>query len=189
MNFLAHLHLGQHLPTIEAAGNLTADHCKQAGNDAFRRGVMVHRTIDAYTDAHPLTAKARALFPGSYRRFGGVLSDLVFDHCLARTWEEWSDHDSVDAFVSMQLTSMLAQSDQLPAEAVEAISRMDRGQWLQSYAEIEGMRITIERIVRRRPFAVRMLGAEAIMETHYEGFEHLFRKFYPLLQARVQEEL
>jgi len=189
MNFLAHLHLCQHLSTMEAAGNLAADVCKTEGNEAFRRGVMVHRRIDAFTDTHELTAKARALFPGSYRRFGGVLSDLMFDHCLARGWESWSNHETVGSFVKPQLALMLGESDSLPKDATLVITRMQRGQWLQSYESIGGVRVAIERMATRRPVATGMLGAETVMRERSEEFFSLFQAFYPQLKSHVREEL
>ena len=185
MNFLAHLHLAQARPVVEAIGNLTADHCRDDGGAAFRRGVMLHRRIDAYTDAHPLMAEARALFPPPFRRFGGVLSDLVFDHCLARTWGEWHAEETLERFVDGQLAVMLAADAQVPESAIEVMQAMRRGRWMQGYARIEGMKITLERMVRRRPKATPMLGAESVMASKYANFEQLFRAFYPQLQAEV----
>ena len=44
---------------------------------------LFHRRIDSFTDTNEIAGEARVLFNASYRHFGGVLSDLAFDWCLA----------------------------------------------------------------------------------------------------------
>lgn len=53
-------------------------------------GLRLHRAIDVFTDAHPEVAEARRLLPPPYRRFGGILLDMWFDHELARDFASWS---------------------------------------------------------------------------------------------------
>ncbi|MFC4529022.1 DUF479 domain-containing protein [Dyella halodurans] len=53
-------------------------------------GIRLHRAIDVYTDSHPEVVAARALLPSPYRRYGGILLDMWFDHLLALDFERWS---------------------------------------------------------------------------------------------------
>lgn len=181
MNFLAHLHVGKRLGPIEAAGNLLADYCKDEGCEAFREGVQLHRAIDAFTDSHPISGEARALFNPSYPHFGGVLSDLAFDWCLAKDWEEWSPDQDLGSFVGAGLGKIVEHRSVLPSDGAYALGRMVDQRWLQSYATIEGMRIGLERIAKRRPIAAKMLGAERLMEANEEPLTAIFRRFYPEL--------
>lgn len=181
MNFLAHLHVGKRLGPIESAGNLLADYCREDGCAAFREGVQLHRAIDAFTDRHPIAGEARALFNPSYPHFGGVLSDLAFDWCLARNWEEWSSDMDLGSFVDSGLGEIVEHRGALPSDGAYALGRMVDQGWLQSYATIEGMRVSLERIAKRRPIAAKMLGAERLMKTHEEALDAIFRRFYPEL--------
>lgn len=56
MNLLAHLYLSANHPIPVQAGNLLADFLRRTGahipDDAFAAGVRLHRSIDAYADAH-----------------------------------------------------------------------------------------------------------------------------------------
>ena len=179
MNFLAHLHVGRHLDPEASAGNLLADYCKDVGNGCFRHGVWFHRRIDSFTDRHEVAGEARALFNASYRRFGGVLSDLAFDWCLARTCDEWSPEVGLLRFIEDSLKVIQKSAMDLPDHAAFALERMIEERWLESYRNIDGMRQTLVRISRRRPIVRKVLGAERLMQAHESELTGIFRRFYP----------
>lgn len=60
MNFLAHLYLSESNTNI-MIGNFIADHIR--GNrfthldPEIQQGIKLHREIDTFTDAHPITKK------------------------------------------------------------------------------------------------------------------------------------
>ena len=87
MNYLAHLHLGGEQPE-QLLGSLYGDFVKGRLEGRFspqiEAAIRLHRRIDAFTDSHPLTERARARFPAERRRTAGILLDLFFDHGLAR---------------------------------------------------------------------------------------------------------
>lgn len=181
MNFLAHLHVGRHLDPVQSAGNLFADYCKTLGNEDFRQGVLFHHRIDSFTDTNEIAAEARVLFNASYRHFGGVLSDLAFDWCLARSWDEWSPEVGLLTFIENSLNRIQSCSDDLPGKASFALERMIQERWLQSYSDLEGMRQTLVRISRRRPIVKKVLGAECLMEANERKLLEIFRRFHPQL--------
>ena len=82
MNYLAHLHLSDNNERI-MVGNFIADWVK--GNkyndypDEIRRGILLHRAIDSFTDNHPLHKHSRQIFAESYGRFSGIVDDLLYD--------------------------------------------------------------------------------------------------------------
>jgi hypothetical protein len=89
MNWLAHLFLSDPEPACRI-GNLLPDFLSAnvlAGLPAaFQRGIAQHRRIDAYTDAHPVFRRSVQRFAPPFRRYGGVLVDIFYDHFLARDW-------------------------------------------------------------------------------------------------------
>lgn len=185
MNLLAHLHLGEALPRLEAAGNLVADYCKGPFSGAFERGVRLHRIIDSYTDAHPRVADARRLFEGRYRRFGGVICDLAFDYCLSQTWSEWMPNLNRIQFIDLRLDALHELSDEMPDDAANIIYAMRTEGWLHRYDRIDGIGEAIRRISIRRPVAKAMIGAELLIEDKQEELMDVFHSFYPDLVMRA----
>jgi len=75
MNFLAHAYLSFEMPEI-LVGNLISDFVK--GRKKFdyslpiQHGISLHRSIDHFTDTHPVTAEAKSLFKADYRLYAGA---------------------------------------------------------------------------------------------------------------------
>lgn len=95
MNFLAHLllagddeglRLGAMLGDF-VRGNEALSHYDQA----TRLGIRLHRHIDASTDALPAVAGLLGRLQPPFRRYGGIIIDLAFDHELAKRWDEYSE--------------------------------------------------------------------------------------------------
>ena len=92
MNYLAHFKLAAEHPEL-LVGNLLADHVKGKLNGRFdvgiESGIRLHRAIDAFTDSHHLVQSSHARFHCKYRRYGGIITDLAFDHFLAVNWNQY----------------------------------------------------------------------------------------------------
>ncbi len=187
MNLLAHLHAGDRLSPVAAAGNLVADFCRKSNCPEYRAGIEFHKKIDAFTDSHPVVLEARQLFPGELRRFSAVILDLVFDYCLSRSWEQWHHANSRSDFIESRLEKILQVSDRLPTGAASMIFSMQQSKLLHRYAELEGVEFSMRRIVARRPKFAPMLGAISLLETQYHLVDETFQKFYPELLIYLRQ--
>ena len=83
MNFLAHVFLsGENLDL--AIGNLIADQVKGKEIEFYPKGIqsgiILHRSIDKYTDTHPIVRECRKVLFSEYRHYSGVIVDMFFDH-------------------------------------------------------------------------------------------------------------
>jgi acyl carrier protein phosphodiesterase len=62
MNYLAHAWLSFHQPFV-LAGNMISDFVKGKQQYAYpasvQQGIHLHRSIDAFTDSHPVTREAK----------------------------------------------------------------------------------------------------------------------------------
>jgi acyl carrier protein phosphodiesterase len=94
MNWLAHLLLSE----PEAAfriGNILPDILTRAElqklSPIFQGGAETHRLIDAFTDCHPVVRRSIGRFVPPFRRFGGILVDVFYDHFLAVDWINYSE--------------------------------------------------------------------------------------------------
>ncbi len=79
MNYLAHLHLGGHRPA-QLLGSLYGDFVKGPLPGRFpaelEAAIRLHRSIDAFTDSHPLIKASIARFPLQRRRYAGIMLDV-----------------------------------------------------------------------------------------------------------------
>ncbi len=94
MNFLAHLYLSPDNTEI-IIGNFIADHIVgnkfQQYSDAIQKGIMLHREIDTYTDAHAIVRRSKRRLNERYRHYNGVIIDIFYDHFLAVNWNTYSN--------------------------------------------------------------------------------------------------
>ena len=86
MNYLAHAYLSFNHPEI-LVGNIISDFVKGKKKfdypEGIQKGIHLHRLIDAYTDTHPATARAKEIFRPHYRLYSGAVMDVLYDHFLA----------------------------------------------------------------------------------------------------------
>ncbi|MBD9397479.1 ACP phosphodiesterase [Pseudomonas sp. PDM11] len=189
MNYLAHLHLGGDTPA-ELLGSLYGDFVKGplAGQwpAAIEAGIALHRRIDAFTDNHPLQARARARFTIERRRVAGIFLDLFFDHCLARDWQRYNDQ-SLQQFTD-RVYQVLAAETQLPGSLQRIAPRMAAQDWLGSYEEFGVLGQVIAGMSRRLSRPGLLDGGLDELRRLYEPLSEDFSAFYPELMAFAREQ-
>jgi len=187
MNWLAHLYLseptaafrlGNLLPDLASANALTSLPME------FQAGILRHRRIDAFTDRHLIFRRSIIRLGPPFRRFGGILIDIFYDHILAREWP---------AFAAMPLTEFAAeiyasfetQWMHIPAEARRRLETMQENDWICSYREIEGITEALTRIGARLRRPTDLAASIPILVRDYESFRADFVEFFPQLVAHV----
>ncbi|MDU9415424.1 ACP phosphodiesterase [Pseudomonas sp. zfem005] len=188
MNYLAHLHLGGDQPA-QLLGSLYGDFVKGPLDGRWpadiEAGIRLHRRIDVFTDAHPLTAEAKALFPASRRRVASILLDLFFDHCLARDWRRYAEVP-LPAFTG-QVYRVLAEEPALPERLAFIAPRMAAQDWLGSYQDFAIIEQVLAGMSRRFSRPGLLDGAYEEIEQLYQPLSETFRRFYPELQGFARE--
>lgn len=189
MNWLAHLHLSEPNPEFRI-GNLLPDLASAAHlaglPESFQRGIRCHRAIDRFADAHPRFKACVSRFPKPYRRYAGVLTDVYFDHLLARDWLEYSAISLPD-FIDEVYRDIENCLPAVPADAGLHLFRMRQADWLSSYPTIPGITEILRRLSQRlrRPFD--LSGSLPFFEAHEGSFSDDFRVFFPELVSHVGE--
>lgn len=187
MNWLAHLYLSEPDPAFRV-GNLLPDWLPPwdlAGLPAsFQRGIERHRAIDAFTDSHPLVRQSVRRFEKPFRRYGGVLTDVFYDHFLAAGWSVHSQ-EPLEDFVRGFYNSVGQVQQHIPAEACAVLEHMRAGDWLSSYATLSGIATTLRRMSRRLRFPFDLAASMPVLEKNYELFRADFEAFFPKLQTHV----
>jgi acyl carrier protein phosphodiesterase len=181
MNYLAHLFLAGE-SSESMIGNLAGDFVKGRLHERFppaiREGIVQHRRIDAFTDAHPEVARFRRLLEPDHRHFSRVIADVFFDHFLARDFTEWSG-ETLEEFLERVYAAIDPHVATLPERLSLVYPRMRDEQWLLSYREVEGIRITLARMSHRIARRPRLETAVELLAGGGEELEQIFRRFFP----------
>lgn len=187
MNWLAHLCLSEPSPDF-LLGSLLPDLLPLSDRSGWSReveaGMQRHQRIDVFTDSHPCFRRSLSRVGLSYRRFGGPLVDVFYDHILAK---DWSRHrrDTLEEFKRSTYWSLEQVVGQVPIPARARLEGMIAGDLLGSYADPEGVRAALDRIGQRlrRPIALGNAVEELLREE--AGFRSDFEAFFPELRAHV----
>lgn len=181
MNHLAHLFLaGQSDASL--LGNLSGDFVKGRLGNQFpadvERGILEHRRVDAFTDAHPVAGRFRRIIAAEHRHYARVISDIFLDHFLAAEWDKYS-RESLSQFVERVFERLDRHIDAMPPSLQVVYPRMRDGNWLLSYASIDGIRNTLRHVSRRFSRAPRLEQATHLLTDRREELLDLFHRFMP----------
>lgn len=183
MNYLAHLHLGGQRPG-QLLGSLYGDFVKGRLQGQFapeiEGAIQLHRSIDVFTDRHPLVDVALSRFSLTRRRYAGIVLDVFFDHCLARDWAMYADRPL--ALFTSDVYRVLSSERQLPGRLAQIAPHMVANDWLGSYREFEVLEQVLRGISRRLTRPEELAAAMQELRRLYEPLSEDFRLFYPQLQ-------
>lgn len=180
MNFLAHIYLSgdNELITI---GNLVGDGVR--GNKyklyptEIQIGIQLHRHIDTFTDAHPIFRQCTKRLHKGYGHYSGVIVDIFFDHYLAKNWTTYSDIPLAD-YINDFHKSLSKHIEILPPRFKRITPMMIEGNWLLSYATIEGIQTVLNGMNHRTEGRSKMNEATKELKEYYEAFETDFTLFF-----------
>ena len=188
MNCLAHLLLAED-ENEARVGQVLADFvsAKSIGTFAagIQAGIRAHQRIDAFADCHAAVATARRRLEPPYRRWGGVLLDVYFDHFLAKGWDQHGDGSLLPQFAESCYRTLSAYRH-LPAERFRhAIDAMRRENWLVGYGNLSGIDKALRGIARRCTRENPLSTGIRVLEANYEALRSDFEIFFPQLKAFV----
>jgi len=192
MNWLAHVFLSEN--HIEhQLGNLLADPLKgrawEGATKRHKRGLMIHKRIDTFTDTHPLVSQSKAsLTPRGHLK--GVVLDILYDHFLSIHWDNFCTIQR-ESFLEDFRTHALEDVSAYPPLAQNIIKRVVGNRQLSSYAHMDGVVDAFQRIHHR--LSPRAKDKDDIMRyipfiaRERKELEENFLTFFPQLMQAVQE--
>ena len=191
MNYLAHIYLSDENENIQL-GNFFADSVKGKSYLHYpleiQKGILLHRFIDSYTDDHEQVRKSKRRLDPKYGLYKGIIIDIFFDHFLAKNWIEYSDKTLVN-FTEQFYRNLERNFDLLPEKTKGMVPYLIDQNWLESYANFDGIEAVLKGMNRRTQNRSKMDMAMTDLYSHYEVFESDFRIFFPDLIKSSQEKL
>ncbi|MGF1534267.1 MAG: ACP phosphodiesterase [Bernardetiaceae bacterium] len=192
MNFLAHAFLSRLHPLWQVGGFL-GDFVKGNSFDnayppAISAGIRLHRQIDAFTDSHALIHRCNALLYPTQGKYAPVLTDVFFDHLLAKHWATYTNAPLQD-FVRKYYTTLHTHQSLFPPKAQRTYTYMHAQDWLTHYATEAGIRQALRGLHRRARFPNQINNAWPDFLEHQSQWETAFAAFMPAIMDASQKTL
>jgi len=166
VNFLAHTYLSGCNEEI-IVGNFMGDYVKGRGYVLFpedvKKGILIHRDIDTFTDMHMITRRSKQLVATRYSKYAGIIIDIFYDHFLASLWDDYSTLP-LSEFVN-RTYDLLKRNYQVLPEAIKRwFPTFLENNWMMAYTTVDGIELVLERM-SAGPGKIRIVG---ITEVHGE---------------------
>ncbi|NRB60388.1 MAG: DUF479 domain-containing protein [Winogradskyella sp.] len=180
MNFLAHIYLSGDNEFIKI-GNFVADGIRGKNYKNYTKelqvGILLHREIDTFTDAHPIFRRSTKRLHNPYRHFSGVIVDIFYDHFLAKNWDQYSEIP-LAIYVESFYKVLELHIEILPERFKHLTPIMIKSNWLLSYASVEGIQQVLNGMNRRTKGISKMNEATKELIEFYNEFEADFSEFF-----------
>jgi acyl carrier protein phosphodiesterase len=185
MNYLAHLFLASRDPAM-LTGSLLGDFRKYIDQrDKLPTGVLAgmehHRLVDYFTDNSHLLKELRGLFSPGRRRLAGIILDLCFDYFLSRHWSAFTSEDR-PAFIRYCYHCLNDYREVMPERMQTVVEQMIIHDWLGSYADLDSVGISLDRLSARMRFPNQLAGSVVEIKCNLNRLEQGFLDFFPELQ-------
>nr|WP_221411540.1 ACP phosphodiesterase [Dysgonomonas sp. 216] len=155
---------------------------------AIRKGVVIHRKIDRFTDEHPIVRHTKKIFNYSARRYDGIFLDIAYDYFLAndtsRTpengWMNFSQwcYSEVDKRISL-----------LPERFIKMFEVMKQDNWLYNYKNEWMIKRSFSWISKRAIYLPNNANIFADFTNGLQNIQNSYNEFFPELEEFVKEEL
>lgn len=185
MNFLAHIYLSGENELLKI-GNFMADGIR--GKDYLRfhpeiqKGVLLHRLIDTFTDAHPVYRQSKHRLHEKYGHYSGVIMDIFYDHFLAKNWNNYHKQD-LNNYANDFYQLLQHNYNQLTEKTKKMMPYMIARNWFVSYSTVEGLEMILFQMDYRTKHRVNMPEAINELLLYNTDFENEFRTFFDELIA------
>jgi acyl carrier protein phosphodiesterase len=184
MNYLAHIYLSGENDLLKI-GNFMADSVrgKQYLNypEPIKNGIILHRSIDSFTDFHPIYRKSKHRLHAKYGHYSGVIMDIFYDYFLANNWTQF--HPVPLEVYANDFYDLLRNNESIITEKTRSmLPHMIENNWLVSYATKEGLEKILYMMDYRTKHRVAMYEAITELNEYYSEFESEFFEFFEELQ-------
>jgi acyl carrier protein phosphodiesterase len=180
MNYLAHIYLSEDRKMI-TIGNFIADGIRGKKYKTYPKeiqiGILLHRQIDTFTDAHPIVRQSTKRLHKNYSHYSGVIVDILYDHFLAKNWLDYSNVKLED-YVTNFYNTLEENIDLLPTRTKKMMPYMIADNWILNYASIEGIQRVLDGMNRRTKYVSGMNEATNELKAYYNEFENEFTLFF-----------
>lgn len=193
MNFLGHATFNLGNPEI-LVGNFIGDYVKgrkilETFPENIKKGILLHRKIDAFTDQHPQVLKSKIYFRPAYRLYAGPCVDHLFDHFLANDPYFYPSSEDLLNFEKSVMEIIHEFEGILPESFRMLFPYLNAGKWLSDIKKIKGLERSFLRLERRGKYMPSSKEAYNISLGHYYELNQRYFEFVEDLKEYVKHEI
>lgn len=187
MNYLGHAFLSFGDADV-LTGNMAGDHEKgllalEKYPASIKKGFLLHRKIDAFSDEHPATQRAKIWFRPDYGLYAGPIMDTLYDHFLANDPKCFSSEQELKSFTEKVYAQLDENSRWLPETFAAYLPHMKEYNWLYGYRTMKGMERSLTGLSRR---AKHMPPPGKAYETFVTHYYQLAQCYYELIDDVIK---
>ena len=180
MNFLAHIYLSGNSDEM-MIGNFIGDYVKgkaylQYPGD-IRRGILLHRDIDSFTDTHDATRECKSFVSSKYGLYAGIVIDIFYDHFLAVNWSKYSTL-TLSEYAKKKYAVIEQYHDIFPKDVKLFFPFFLRSSWLETYSSRSGIGSVLRRMAFRTSIPDHSSFAVEMLKENNESLQDLFFIFF-----------
>lgn len=191
MNYLAHIYLSGEDEQV-TLGNFMADDIKGSSYlkypESIKKGILLHRSIDSFTDTHPIVKSSTKRLHSRYSHYSGIIIDVFYDHFLAKNWNRYHNQPLLE-YTEDFYTMLASNVEWLPVGLKRVVPIMIADNWLLSYASFDGIAKVLDGLNKITKHRSGMNRALIDLELHYSSFEEEFKEFFPILISYCEQRL
>jgi len=190
VNFLAHTYLSGGNEEI-IVGNFMGDYVKGKNYLLFpeqvKKGILIHRDIDSFTDMHEITRRSKLRLSSRYHKYAGIIIDIFYDHFLASMWDSYSTLP-LNEFVSRTYDLLKRNYKVLPDSIKRWFPTFLENNWMMAYTTVEGIELVLERMSANTSLPDHSAFAVEVLSDQYSIFMEDFLEFFPLIVEFLEEK-
>lgn len=190
MNFLAHIYLSGTNPRIQI-GNFMGDGIRGKDYKKYHPdiqvGVLLHRSIDSFTDFHPVFRQSKHRLVPKYNHFSGIIVDMFYDHFLAKEWSLYH-HEELHVFCQRFYRELENHYKELNLKTRDLLPYLLKQNWLERYAHLTDLQQILKQMDSRFSFPSKMNESVEDLFEHYESFQREFHLFFKDLMVHSESE-
>ena len=181
MNYLAHIFLSG-TDEDNLIGNFIGDYVKGKQYKEFpekiRKGIMMHRYIDSYTDSHAIVLQSKRYFVQGYHKYAGIIIDILYDHFLTRNWELYCP-TPLEEFKEGLHEILKKYYSILPERVQFFVPSFIKNDWIKIYSSVEGIANVLERMSMRTTLPPKTEYAMEVLRKYYIQLDSEFKIYFP----------
>jgi len=183
MNYLAHQFLSFREPEIQL-GNLYGEISR--GKDFqdypadLQKGILLHRSIDSFTDGHQIVKESTKKFHEKYGKYAPIIVDVTYDYFLIKNWQTYTELD-FEEYVSECYQLFRNHFESFPDKLQFIVSHLLKYDWFHNYQTLDGIQQTLNGISQRSKFENSIGHSVIEIEKYKDELNEEFQLFFPEL--------
>ena len=190
MNFLAHIYLSGDSKEI-LIGNFIGDYVKGKHISGYpekvKKGILLHRSIDSYTDRHAITRSSKKIIAEKYGLYAGIVVDIYYDHFLSANWQQFSEVP-LREYIHDRYRMLDAGFPLFPAGVKSWFPYFIKSNWLETYTSFNGLNMVFKRMSYRTSLPDHAEYAVSQLRLNYDLLKENFFDFFAGIREMVVQE-